>query len=93
MVKKSIAHRTEKPHGKVGFFGALFFRLVQLIIALVIAGLYGEDLRRASKLGQAAHSKWVYAEIVAGLTAITVLVYMVPLIRSEMFWMWDIVLL
>lgn len=93
MVKKSIAHRTYRPHGTTGLIANIAFRLVQLVVALVVAGLYGKDLQRATKMKQSADSRWVYAEVVAGFTAITAIVYMVPKIQSFMFWIWDVILL
>ncbi|PFH57980.1 hypothetical protein XA68_14322 [Ophiocordyceps unilateralis] len=44
------------------------------IAALVVCGLYGHDLR----VGYTHDSKWVYAIVVGGLSAVTCLVYAVP---------------
>ena len=43
-----------------------------------------------------ADSKWVYAEVVAGLAALTCVVYMVPfgiLVKVRWGWGWDAVML
>ena len=50
-------------------------RFLQFVMALTVAGLYGVDLHNGSKAGVAADGKWVFAEVMAGLSAVTVLVY------------------
>jgi len=52
----------------------------QFVLALTICGLYGTDLTRAREQGKYADGKWVYAEIVGGLSALTAILYMVPFI-------------
>lgn len=64
-----------------------------MIIALVIAGIYGQDLREAHSAGEPADSRWVFAEVVAGLSTITAIVYLVPMVKSVKFFAWDAVLL
>lgn len=64
-----------------------------MIIALVIAGIYGQDLRKAHSVNEPADSRWVFAEVVAGLSIITAIVYLVPAIKSTKYFAWDVVLL
>lgn len=69
------------------------FRFFQLIMALVVSGLYGVDLNRARKAGKYTDGKWVYAEVVAGLSAFTALLYMIPFfMRIPMLFVWDALL-
>lgn len=82
------------PGGIVGAIIRIVIGFLQFILAITVAGLYGVDLHNASKAGVGADSKWVFAEVVAGLAATTVLVrgllYCVP---SEKVWPWDWVML
>jgi hypothetical protein len=56
----------------------LIARFLQFVLALTVAGLYGVDLQAAAKAHVYADSKWVYAEVVAGISCVTALVYMIP---------------
>lgn len=95
--------------GSGGFVGGLIrlvLRFFQFVLALTVAGLYGtvsypyqlplrtsdtmQDLQKADY----ADGKWVYAEVVAGLSAVTCLVYAgLFFVPSEKFFAWDWVLL
>jgi hypothetical protein len=67
--------------------------IVLLALALAVAGLYGQDLRRAHRAGKYQDGKWVYAVVVAGLSALSALLLMVPaLLRYMAAWMWSFVL-
>jgi len=78
--------------GSGGFAGGLVrlvLRFFQFVLALTVAGLYGVDLQKANY----ADGKWVYAEVVAGLSAVTCLVYAgLFFLPSEKFFAWDWVL-
>jgi hypothetical protein len=81
-----------------GFIPSLIratIRLLQFVLALTVAGLYGQDLHRAHKAGAYTDSKWVYAEVVAGLSAVTVIAYTVTFALFNSFWFfaWDWVML
>lgn len=93
MVLKTKAHQSSRPGGLVGVILRTALRVIQMIIALVIAGIYGQDLREAHSAGEPADSRWVFAEVVAGLSTITAIVYLVPMVRSVKFFAWDAVLL
>lgn len=67
-------------------------RFLQFVLGLTVAGLYGTDLHNAAEAHKYADSKWVYAEVVAGLSCITVLVYMIPLVKSWALFAWDTIL-
>lgn len=93
MVMKTKAHQSPRPGGLIGVILRTALRVIQLIIALVIAGIYGQDLRKAHSTSEPADSRWVFAEVVAGLTIITTIVYLVPMIKSHKVFAWDAVLL
>lgn len=72
-------------------FSVLHF--FQFVLALTVAGLYGVDLDNARKAGKYTDGKWVYAEIVAGLSAVTAVLYMVPFIlRFAAVTVWSFIL-
>lgn len=68
-------------------------RFLQFVLAITVAGLYGAQLSDQRKHGGHAHSRWIYAEVVAALSAVTCIVYMIPLVRSYLFFAWDVILL
>lgn len=62
--------------------------LLLLVLAAVTAGLYGADLD-----GGAGDGRWVYAVVVAVLSAVTALLYLLPFVlRFMAVWIWDLVL-
>jgi len=83
-------------HSSSGRLGGALARIVlrffQFVLALTVAGLYGIDLHRAHEAHAYTDGKWVYAEVCAGLSAFTVLVYAVPFLKSYMAFAWDWVL-
>lgn len=93
MVLKTKAHQSSRPGGLIGVILRTALRIIQMIIALVIAGIYGQDLRKAQSANEPADSRWVFAEVVAGLSIITAIVYLVPVIKSTKYFAWDAVLL
>ena len=62
MGKRPTAEKPEEPPSKIDLalkFVRTALRALQLLLALVVAGLYGGDLNRASKAGQDGPSEWV----------------------------------
>ncbi len=65
----------------------------QFVLAVTVCGLYGIDLHRAASQGKYQDSKWVFAEVVGGLSAFTALLYFIPFIlRFAAVWVWNAVL-
>lgn len=61
----------------------IFFSVVHIVgfaLALTVCGLYGKDLSRANEQDKYADSKWVYAVVVGGISAVTCLLYLIPFI-------------
>lgn len=77
----------------VAYLAFSVIHIVQFALALTVCGLYGIDLHRASQEGKYQDSKWVYAEVVGGLSAFTAILYLVPFIlRFAFVWIWNLVL-
>ena len=79
--------------GFVPFIIHTIIRFLQFVLALTVLGLYGTDLNNARKAHVYADSKWVFAEVVGALAALTALIYMIPLIKSYIAFAWDFILL
>ncbi|CAI4218334.1 unnamed protein product [Parascedosporium putredinis] len=72
-------------------FSAL--HIVLFTMAIVSAALYGIDLANRSPQNNPKGSRWIFAEVVAGLSAITSVLYLIPdILRSMCVWIWDLVL-
>lgn len=79
--------------GAIGAICRLVVRFFQFVLALTVAGLYGVDLHAASKAHVGADGKWVFAEVMAALSAVTCIIYGIPFLKSYWFWAWDLILL
>ncbi|EQB53857.1 hypothetical protein CGLO_06374 [Colletotrichum gloeosporioides Cg-14] len=65
----------------------------QFVLAITVCGLYAVDLQRARNEGVYVDSKWVFAEVVGALSAVTALLYCVPFIlRFAATFVWDFIL-
>lgn len=73
--------------------GRCLIRSLQIILAIVVAGLYGYRVNAERAAHSPVPSQWVYAEVVAGLSAITAIVYLLPLVPSHKAFVWDAILL
>jgi hypothetical protein len=71
----------------------ILLRATQILVGLVVAGLYATELHSFGRRHEKADSRWVYAEVVAGLSIITAAIYLVPFARSNKVFAWDAVLL
>lgn len=67
----------------------LIGRAIQIILALTVSGLYGLNISNHERW----QSRWIFAEVVAGLSVITALLYAIPLIsRIPSVFVWDSIL-
>jgi hypothetical protein len=67
--------------------------LAQFALAIAVCALYGIDLDRARKAHVHADGKWVYAVVVAGLSALTSILYCIPtILRFALVWVWNLIL-
>ena len=84
------------PAGSGGLVRALVLatRFLQAVLGLTVCGLYGVDLDAARRAHAYTDSKWVYAEVVAGLSVLTALLLAVPqpVVKAWALWAWDAVL-
>lgn len=67
--------------------------VLQFIFAVAVLGLYGTELSDARRNHTGDYSKWVYAEVVGVLSAVTCLVYVLPKVKSWWAFAWDLILL
>lgn len=75
------------------YFAFSVVHFLQFALAITVCGLYGVDLSRASKAGKYQDSKWIYAEVVGGISALTTLLYFVPhILRFAVVWAWNLIL-
>lgn len=51
-----------------GTYARLVARFLQMLFAIVVIGLYAQDLRKAKSKGAGYDSKWMYATIVGTIT-------------------------
>jgi hypothetical protein len=67
-------------------------RILQFIVAVIVAGLYGVDLSHATSINAHAQSEWIYAEFVAAVSAITCLIHCLVTVTRVAWCAWDGVL-
>lgn len=77
----------------VGFIINAVLRFLQFVFAITVIGLYGTDISNARKGHEHQDSRWIYAIVVAVLSAITCLVFVIPKLKSYLAFGWDLVLL
>ncbi|PUU74370.1 hypothetical protein B9Z19DRAFT_455965 [Tuber borchii] len=82
MVQKNKSHRTPLPDTAKVTYSRLFIRIFQILISVGVAGTYGRDLHSNTQNHQSADSRWIFAEVVAGISIILAFVYMLPFVRS-----------
>ncbi|EWC48086.1 hypothetical protein DRE_02665 [Drechslerella stenobrocha 248] len=67
-------------------------RILQLVLACAVIGLYGKYLSRASKADEKPDGRWIWAVAVGGLSALTSILYALPFWPLRWFFIWDIIL-
>jgi len=71
----------------------LILHFSQFILAVTVCALYGIDLDRSRKANVDPDGKWIYAEVVGGLSALTAILFCVPFIlRFALVWAWNLIL-
>lgn len=79
----------------ISYIAFTALHLVCFALALTTCGLYGNDLQRAHVHDKYSDSKWVYAVFVGGVTAVTCVLYFIPLflrIAAPAVVVWDFIL-
>lgn len=80
-------------HNGKGYIAFTVLHFLAFAMALTVCGLYGVDLTRARESGVAADPKWVFAEVVAGISVFTTLVYLIPFVlRFAGVPIWNLIL-
>ncbi|KAF3902132.1 hypothetical protein ABW21_db0204623 [Orbilia brochopaga] len=67
-------------------------RLLQLVLACAVIGLYGRYLHRATQAHENADGRWIWAVVVGGLSGITAILYSLPFWPLRFFFIWDVLL-
>ncbi|KAG0633921.1 hypothetical protein HOY80DRAFT_1012744 [Tuber brumale] len=94
MVQKNKSHRTPLPDSRKITIPRLILRILQILISLAASGIYGRDLQSATRKGERADPRWVFAEVVVGVSIVLAIVYLLPFVRSfRMFYLDGIVFL
>lgn len=75
----------------MGFIVHTVIRFFQFVFAITILALYGQDITDQRHAGH-ADGRWVFAEVVAGLSAVTALIFMVPFFKTYKAFGWDVLL-
>ena len=70
-------------------------RFIQFVPAVAVAGLYGVDLSNVRDAHKRADSRWIYAVVVAGISAITLIAFKIPVLGQQRLfcWWWEFVVL
>ncbi|KAI1370735.1 hypothetical protein F4677DRAFT_437663 [Hypoxylon crocopeplum] len=77
----------------VGYVLFSVLHFFQFVLAVTVCGLYGVDLQRARSQGKYTDGKWVYAEVVGALAALTAVLYLIPFIlRFAAVTIWSFIL-
>jgi hypothetical protein len=74
----------------IGAAARILIRLFQFIMGIVVIGLYAQDLDRARKAGKYVDAKWAYAVFCGSFGAFMALVFMMPFIKSFIFFAVDV---
>jgi len=90
-----MAWRESASSHHLGFGGFLVHTVVrffQFALALAVLGLYGTDLNNARIAHVYADPRWIFAEVVGGLAAITAIIFMIPFIKTYKVFAWDFII-
>ncbi|OJJ99146.1 hypothetical protein ASPACDRAFT_1856724 [Aspergillus aculeatus ATCC 16872] len=77
MNKEDVVHRCLDPKARpsYGVTTRATLRTLQLIFAILVAALYAVDLAHATETRSHASSEWIFAQVVACLSAVTAAVH------------------
>ncbi|EYE89996.1 uncharacterized protein EURHEDRAFT_431408, partial [Aspergillus ruber CBS 135680] len=78
--------------GPCGLIIRTALRTLQFTFAIITAALYGIDLTHSTATSAPAGSEWIYAEVVAALSAITCIVHCFATVTRVGWCTWDFVL-
>jgi hypothetical protein len=67
--------------------------VVLIILAATVAGLYGVDVGKGERPDGFGDSRWVFAIVVACLSALTAVLYLIPFVlRFMAVWIWNLIM-
>ncbi|KAF2430833.1 hypothetical protein EJ08DRAFT_733849 [Tothia fuscella] len=78
--------------GLIGTYIKTFIRCLQILLGLIIIGIYASDLGAGISHGASPHPHWTYAVVVGTLSVITAAVYLIPFVPAYFMFGWDFIL-
>ncbi|KAF4535192.1 uncharacterized protein LTHEOB_12725 [Lasiodiplodia theobromae] len=78
-----------EPTGLCGLIARTTLRTTQFVLAIIVAGLYGADLAHNTQTSTHAPTNWVYAEVVAALSALTCAYHCFVTVKVVAWCVWD----
>jgi hypothetical protein len=87
--EKATAKTSLMSHMSVGGAIRILLRFFQFVMGIVVIGLYAQDIHNVRKAGAKVDSKWSYAVFCGSISSLTALIFMVPLIKSWVFFYVD----
>lgn len=78
-----------EPTGLCGLIARTTLRTTQFVLAVIVAGLYGADLAHNTQTSTHAPTNWVYAEVVAALSALTCAYHCFVTVKVVAWCVWD----
>ena len=79
--------------GVLQFIVRSIVRFFQFVFALTVVGLYGVRVNDERVAHAAESPQWVYAVVIASISALTTVIYALPKVPSAIFFAWDSLLL
>ncbi|KAB8975996.1 hypothetical protein FH972_026875 [Carpinus fangiana] len=87
-----IKSKVEQKSTALSYIAKAVARTLQFALAVAVAGLYGYRLSADRSTGDETPHKWIYAEVVAGMSAATAIIYMIPFVKTHVLFVWDMTL-
>lgn len=73
----------------MGTIAHILLRALQVIVGFVVVGIYARGLHEARKSNRDGIPPRVYAEVVASLSILTAIVYLLPVPMKRLLYIWD----
>lgn len=67
-------------------------RIAEIAFAAVVAGIIGHYLASFSDIDTWAQARWIYTEVIAGLSILLGLIWLIPFSSGFFSWPWDILI-
>ncbi|KAI9035362.1 MARVEL domain-containing protein [Aspergillus affinis] len=71
---------------------SIVLRVAEIVCAAVVAGIIGHYLAAFDNIDPWPQARWIYSEVVAGLSILLALIWLIPFSSSFFSWPFDIVI-